>query len=98
MRIVVLNKRSADWLRRRAVPNGISRTVGQKSQFGKQGGISTASGGKDIFQMVGWSRSAGSFNSPPFVDPESGATLVNPEDKRDRTLLQQAAYGEDKLN
>jgi hypothetical protein len=72
MRIVVLNKRSADWLRRRAVPNGISRTVGQKSQFGKQGGISTASGGKDIFQMVGWSRSAGTAFCRPRIRSDIG--------------------------
>jgi hypothetical protein len=53
--------------------------------------INTASEGKDIFQMVGWSHSTGCFSSPPFVDPESGATLINSEDKRDlliRTLLQ----------
>ena len=48
--------------------------------------------------MVGWNRSTGSFDCPPFVDPESGATLVNPEDKRDllvHTLLQQAACRDD---
>lgn len=48
--------------------------------------------------MVGWRQFTGSFDSPPFVDPESGATLTNPEDKRDllvRMLLQQAACGDD---
>ena len=62
--------------------------------------INAVSEGKDIFQMVGWSHSTECFGSPPFVDPESGATLINSEEKRDlliRTLLQQAACGEDIL-
>ncbi len=60
--------------------------------------INNATESKDIFQMVGWGHSAGNFHSPPLTDPESGATCVLPNEKREllaRTLLQKAACQED---
>ena len=54
--------------------------------------------GSDIFQMVGWNRSIGQYDSPPLKDPETDAIYTRPDEKRNlltRTLLQKAACQDD---
>ncbi|OXV07009.1 hypothetical protein Egran_05224, partial [Elaphomyces granulatus] len=54
--------------------------------------------GSDIFQMVGWNRSIGQYDSPPLKDPETDAIYTRPDEKRNlltRTLLEKAACQDD---
>lgn len=61
--------------------------------------IATASTGKDIFEMEGWHRSTGAFQTPPLRDPDNPAILASrPQEKRDllaRILLKNAATSGD---
>ncbi|KAI1000662.1 hypothetical protein K3495_g7528, partial [Podosphaera aphanis] len=62
--------------------------------------LDQASPAKDVFKMVNWHRSVGSFRSPPLKDPlnPTAAPAVSLEDKRDvlsRNLLQNTSEAND---
>ncbi|OJD20849.1 hypothetical protein ACJ73_07813, partial [Blastomyces percursus] len=62
------------------------------------GQIAEATQGKDIFKMINWSRSTGSFHSPPLKDEAAGVVRTVPGEKREllqQVLLQKAASKED---
>ncbi|OHW96943.1 endonuclease reverse transcriptase [Colletotrichum incanum] len=64
-----------------------------------RGKIAAASTGKDVFEMVGWHKAKGSFQTPPLRDRSNPTTLTSqPKEKRDlfaRILLRNAAISAD---
>ncbi|KAI0998616.1 hypothetical protein K3495_g9581 [Podosphaera aphanis] len=62
--------------------------------------LDQASSAKDVFKMVNWHRSVGSFRTPPLRDPTNpaAAPVVSLEDKRDvlaRNLLRNTSEADD---
>ncbi|KAI0992648.1 hypothetical protein K3495_g15537, partial [Podosphaera aphanis] len=62
--------------------------------------LDQASSAKDVFKMVNWHRSVGSFRTPPLRDPTNAAAapVVSLEDKRDvltRNLLRNTSEADD---
>ncbi|TIC95781.1 putative RNA-directed DNA polymerase from transposon BS [Colletotrichum higginsianum] len=64
-----------------------------------RGKIAAASTGKDVFEMVGWQKAKGSFQTPPLRDGSNPTALISqPKEKRDlfaRVLLRNAAISTD---
>lgn len=76
----------------------LHRAIQKAKQEYWQGQIAGASEGKDIFRMVKWAHSAGSFYSPALQDEAAGVVRIEPREKRDllqQVLLQKAACQED---
>ncbi|OHW97570.1 endonuclease reverse transcriptase [Colletotrichum incanum] len=64
-----------------------------------RGKIAAASTGKDVFEMVGWHKATGSFQTPPLRDGSNPATVISrPKEKRDlfaHVLFRNAAISAD---
>jgi hypothetical protein len=81
-----------------AAKSNMRRVVRKAKQDYWQSQIANASGRKNIFRMVKWAYSTGTFHSPPLRDEEAGTAKTEPAKKREllqQTLLQKAACKED---
>ena len=76
----------------------LRRTVRKAKKEYWHGKIAEAAEGKDIFKMIKWAHSTGSFHSPPLKDEAAGEVRTAPKEKREllqQVLLQKAASKED---